>query len=241
MKKGKYYLFLFMILFIIRNVFAECTYEDQAKLNSEAATIKAIYEEQTGSLDLSNYICADGQEECDTEYSFFKVSVLNLSENFYIKVSEGKKTITTLTYNNIVDGIASFNVEDITETHTYKFDVYTSDKTNCKSSLNRSFYLTTPRINEYANYSICTEIPDYYLCQKYVTFTDTGFSDFVDKIESYKKEEEEKEKEKNKTFFEKVGDFIKKHRGVFITGGVVIIVGIAGVIIIKQKRRKDII
>ncbi|MDD5865394.1 MAG: hypothetical protein PUD07_02755 [bacterium] len=241
MKKSKYCLFLFIILFIGKNVFAECTYEEQAKLNSEAATIKAIYEEQKGNLDLSNYICADGQEDCNTEYSYFKVAVLNLSENFYVKISEGKKTITTLTYSNVVDGIASFDVEDITETHTYKFDVYTSDKTNCKSKLNRSFYLTTPRLNEYANYSICDELPDYYLCQQYVTFTDMGFSDFVDKIESYKKEEEEKEKERNKSFFEKIGDFVKEHKTIFITGGVVIIVGVAGVIIIKQKRRKDII
>ncbi|MGN1379823.1 MAG: hypothetical protein ACI4XR_05510 [Bacilli bacterium] len=240
MKQSKYYLFLFMILFIIRNVFAECTYEDQAKLNSEAATIKAIYEEQTGKFD-SSYTCNDGQSECEG-YNYFKISILNLSEDFYIKVSEGKKTITTLTYNNVVDGIASFDVEDITETHTYKFDVYTSNKTNCKSSLNRSFYLTTPRYNEYYDFAFCQDTPDYYLCKKYVTFEKMDIMDFVNKYNEYiESKREEEKKDKNENFFQKLGDFIREYKTIFITGGVVIIVGVAGIIIVKQKRRKDII
>ena len=63
----KKYIFLFILLFVSKNVYAECSYEQQAKLNSEASTIKAIYEEEIGYLDSSDYVCADGQEECDNE------------------------------------------------------------------------------------------------------------------------------------------------------------------------------
>ena len=233
--------FLFLLLFMSRNVFAECSYEQQAKLNSEASTIKAIYEEEIGYLDSSNYVCADGQEECDNEYAYFKVSILNLSKNFYIKVSEGNNTIKTITFDSVENGLAYFNVDNIEETHTYKFDIYTSDNTECSSSLNRSFYLTTPRINEYASYSICNDIPDFYLCQKYVTFEDSGFSDFVEKVEEYKNEENEKEQEKNKSFFEKLKDFIKDYKIAISISAIIIIGLIVGFIIIKQKRRKDII
>lgn len=34
------------MVLLVKNVHAECGYETQAKLNSEAATIKAIYEEK---------------------------------------------------------------------------------------------------------------------------------------------------------------------------------------------------
>ena len=109
----KKYIFLFILLFVSKNVYAECSYEQQAKLNSEASTIKAIYEEEIGYLDSSDYVCADGQEECDNEYAYFKVSILNLSENFYIKVSEGNNTIKTITFDSVENGLAYFNVDNI--------------------------------------------------------------------------------------------------------------------------------
>ena len=51
----------------------------------------------------------------------------------------------------------------------------------------------------------------------------------------------QQEKEKNKSFFEKIKDFIKDYKLVISISGVIIIVIIVGLILMRQKRRKDII
>lgn len=241
MKKLKYFfLMLSMLLFSI-NVDAACSYEQQAKLNSEAATIKAIYEEQITQLDKTKYTCADGQDDCDLSYSYFKISILNVSENFYVVVKGDNGFNKTFTSKNAVNGIISFDIEDIMTVHTFTFNVYNSDKTDCKGTLNRTFYLTTPRYNVYSSYGYCKDNPEFYMCNKYVSYTDTGFEDFVNKIEDYKEEQIKEEEGKNKTFFQKLWEFVKKNKAVFIAGTCVIVVGVTGYIIIIKKRRKDII
>ena len=73
MKKVKKIFVLLVMVLLVKNVHAECGYETQAKLNSEAATIKAIYEEQIGEFD-SSFSCNDGQGECEG-YNYFKISI----------------------------------------------------------------------------------------------------------------------------------------------------------------------
>ena len=79
------------------------------------------------------------------------------------------------------------------------------------------------------------------MCNKYVSYTDSGFEDFVNKIEDYKDDKARQEEEKNKTFFQKLWEFVKKNKTIFIVGTCVIIAGATGYIIISKKKRKDII
>ena len=58
---------------------------------------------------------------------------------------------------------------------------------------------------------------------------------------TYSYEDIKEEEEKNKTFFQKLWEFVKKNKAVFIAGTCVIVVGVTGYIIIIKKRRKDII
>ena len=232
--------FLLMLL-LVKNVHAECGYETQAKLNSEAATIKAIYEETQKEMDKNSYVCGDGVDECTEYYSIFKISILNLSENFYVKVTGDNGYSATYTYNDAKDGIVSFEIEDLTKVNTFTFNVYNTNNSGCSEKLNRTFYLTTPRLNEYYNVKLCDELPDYYMCQKFVTYEDTGYTDFLISINKYYEQQEDVKNNTNKSFFEKVIDFIKENKVVFIiTGGVVVVGGVATVIILK-KRRKDIV
>lgn len=230
---------IIVTLFIGVNVSAaECSYEEQAKLNSEGATIKAAYEEQFKQLDKDLYSCADGQEECNLSYSYFKISILNLSEKFYVTVKSDNFN-KTFYASDAKDGVVSFDIEDISKVHTLTFNVYTSNKTNCNDKLNRTFYLTTPRINYYSDYSICEDIPDYYMCQRFVTYEDKGFVDFVDKVTEYTKEKEEEEKARNKNIWQKLENFLKKNGKWFIIGGVSIAVVAVIAVVITTKRRKD--
>lgn len=51
------------------------------------------------------------------------MSILNLSENFNVTV-KSKNFNKSFSYSDIKDGIASFDLEDIMDTHTFTFDVY---------------------------------------------------------------------------------------------------------------------
>lgn len=238
MKKVKKIFVLFAVLLLAKNVYAECDYETQAKLNSEAATIKAIYEEQIGKFD-SSYGCNDGQTECEG-YNYFKISILNLSENFTVTVKE-KNFNKSFSYSDVKDGIVSFDLNDIMDTHTFTFDVYPSNNTTCAKKKIRTFYLTTPRYNEFYDFGFCQDNPEFYLCEKYVTFEDMEVTDFMNKYQEYEDKKKQDEEEKNKNFFQKLGEFIKEHKEVFIGAGCTILV-VGGVVIFLQvKRRKDII
>lgn len=241
MKKVKKIFVLLVMVLLVKNVHAECGYETQAKLNSEAATIKAIYEEVQKEMDRNTYVCGDGVDECTEYYSVFKISILNLSENFYVKVTSDNNFNKTFYYKDAQDGIVSFELSDLTKVNTFTFNVYNTDKSGCSQKLNRTFYLTTPRLNEYYNFNICEKIPDYYMCQKFVTYEDKGLTDFIHVTNEYKDKKIAEEEELNKNFFEKLWSFIKDNKTIFITSTVVIItIGIGTVIIIKKKR-KDIV
>lgn len=241
MKKVKKIFVLLVMLLLVKNVHAECGYETQAKLNSEAVTIKAIYEEVQKEMDRNLYMCGDGVDECTEYYSVLKISILNLSENFYVKVTSDNNFNKTFYYKDAQDGIVSFELSDLTKVNTFTFNVYNTDKSGCSQKLNRTFYLTTPRLNDYYNIKLCDKIPDYYMCQKFVTFEDTGYSDFLSSVNKYYEKQEEIKENTNKSFFEKIINFIKENKTVFIIAGGVIIVGGVTTVIILKKRRKDII
>lgn len=241
MKDVKKIFVLLVVLLITKNVHAVCDYETQAKLNSEAATIKAIYEEIQKEMDRNLYVCGDGVEECTEYYPVFKISILNLSENFYVKVTSDNKFNKTFYYKDAQDGIISFELSDLSKVNTFTFKVYNTSKSGCTQKLNRTFYLTTPRLNDYYNVKLCDKIPDYYMCQKFVTFEDTGYTDFLVSVNKYYEKQEEEKEETNKTFFEKIFEFIKENKNIFIIAGCVVVIGSATTVIIIKKRRKDIV
>ena len=240
MKKVKKIFVLLVMLLLVKNVHAECGYETQAKLNSEAATIKAIYEEVQKEMDRNLYMCGDGVDECTEYYSVLKISILNLSKNFTINV-KSKNFGKSFSYSDVKDGVVSFDLNDIMETHTFTFDVYPSTETTCPKKKIRTFYLSTPRYNEFYDFGFCQDNPEFYLCEKYVTFENMEITDFMDKFQEYEDKKKQDEIEKNKNFFQKLGDFIKEHKEVFIGAGCTILVVGGVVVFLRVKRRKDII
>ena len=65
-------------------------------------------------------------------------------------------------------------------TFTIKSDAY-----GCETNVLRTIKMTLPMFNAYSQLDICTEIPDYYLCQEYVTQQVDGTT-FYDRIATYK-------------------------------------------------------
>ena len=242
MKKKICFFLLCIFGLSIINVNAEslCSYSEQAALNSEVANIKAKYEEKTGILDEDEILCEEGMS-CETEYNYFTISVLNLSSNFYIAVTnENNDDRLVLNYNDVKDGLATFNFKGIMYTNTFTFDVYSSDETSCPNEKYRTFTLKTPRKNIYYYYAQCDEHPDIAICQKYVEFEDTGFYDFMDKIEKYEVEQKENnEKSNNKiTFIQRTIDFVKENKVPVIIVSIILIIGVGTTTFVVIKRRK---
>lgn len=245
-------------LFSITNVIAAdtCSYEEKAKLNSEAANVKVNHEIKQRVLDPSEYDLPDAligasEEEIEefrknvtTEYMV--VNILNLTENLYVEVTNNvNQEKRVYTYADSTDGNITFRKTGISGAVTYTIKIYSSANTNCKDTGLGSLYVTLPRYNPLSEYAICESIPEYYMCQKYVTFEDPGFDTFMAEAQkevSKVNTEKEEENKKNDKWYKEAGKFIENHKVAFIVGGVVLLVaaGAVTIIIIKRRRRSVI-
>ena len=242
MKKIYIFTLLFVVFFIkITPVLASaCSYSEQARLNSAVANIKVSYEEKTGQHDPSEFMCQPDDPDCTSEYNYFEISILNLSKDFYITVTNDvDDTEQTFTIDDVVNGAIRFNWEGIMNIATFTFNVYSSSETPCARENYRTIYLTTPRKNPYHYYLQCQNHPDYYLCKKYVTFEDIGFYEFLEQVDTYIEEnDKEISAEKQLSSQEKVIGFIKEH--IVLVSGVAIglLSLIVVIVVIKTRKRK---
>lgn len=246
MRKKVGLLFTFIALFLGINVNAasSCSYEEQANLLSEVGNIKVSYEEKTGKIDSTDAVCPDeidGTPTCDSNYEYFEVSILNMSDNFYLTVENNlDKTTKTYTYDDVKDGIITFKHEDIMNLTTYTYQVYSSEKTNCPRENYRTIYQTLPRLNEYYSYAQCSNNEDYYLCQKYVTFEPMSLGTFIKNINDYNTSEDNPNNpNRKKSFIDNIKNFISENKVIVLTiaGVIVIAGGTAAFVAIKRRKR----
>ena len=218
---------------------SSCSYKEQVELDSESAKIKVKYDVKTGYLDPSEYECQD-EEDCAVDYDYFEISILNMSEKFYIEVTNNNtKEVQTFTYKDIKDGVISFDYDRAYEITNFTFRVFSSNETSCPRENYRVIYLTTPKVNPYYYYLQCQNNPDHYLCQKYITIDNVSFDTFQEQITEYenKKVVKEEEKEIEKNFLEKVFDFIDDNKYVIIS--VIAAAGISTIVIVILKRKRQ--
>lgn len=240
------------MLIISNTKAAACDYEEKAQLNKEAANVKANYEIKERIMDPSEYTIPDailGTEEEDTyvaKTDYMQINILNITKNMYVEVTNDKDSETkTYTYNDVKDGNISFDWYNIGDLIKYTIKVYASNETGCSGNTLKTLYVSLPRYNDYSTYNICTKVPEYYMCQKYVTYEDDGYSSFVTKVKKEVEKQEQKdreEQERKSKWYNKMFDFIKEHKTAFIVGGVtlVVVAGGATYIIIKKRRRSII-
>lgn len=242
---------LFAFLIGIPIVSATCSAEESNKLNSLAVNVKANYEviEKEIAVD-DNFNPPDGlSEEQLNSYKyirkFFKISINNVTEELYIKVTNDKtKETTTYSFNNAVDGVISFEEGITTDITNYTIVVYSSSATNCADTKLYTTYLTTPKYNSLSESVLCEGIEDFYMCHPYLS-VDASFENYEQKIEQYREgkinsdgENIENNEEKKESFI----DFIKNNKGMVITITIVVIAigGLVTVIIVKKQRSKII-
>ena len=253
MSRFKYVLFSIITFGLsITSVSAVCSYEERAELNNQIGNIEASYEVVEIELDPSEYDPPDtvvGTDEEDTYVQVIdalQVNILNLTEDLYAIVTNNyDESQVRYNYSDTDNGNITFLWETIDELVTFTIEIYSSSNTNCADTLLRTIRLSLPRYNEYSNYGMCDNLPDYYLCQRYVFFEPVTFSYFsqsvLAQLEEIQNEEEEGTGEAD-TWYESVFNFLDEHKVPFIIGGVTLLI-IAGVIvvIVVRKRRRSII
>lgn len=242
---------LFMLSFLVLMSVpkaATCSYEEKAKLNNEVANVKTNYEIKERVLNKDEYDVPDGieNEEFIAKTDYVQVNILNLTNNLYAEVTNNiNDEVKIFNYTDTKDGNISFNWNELDTIVTYTVKIYSSSNTNCEGTALKTLYVSLPRYNDYSTYEVCKEVPDYYLCQRYVTFESVGYDTFFTRVrEQIAKSEQIKEEEnkKNNKWYKKTIDFIVEHKVPFIIGGVtlVVVAGGATFIIIKKRRRSII-
>lgn len=252
MKKMKGLIFsIFVFLIGIPMVSALCTAEESNKLNSLAVNVKANYEVLKKEILIDeNFNYPDGltEEEMNNYVAYrdyFKISISNVTEDLYIKVTnQNTNETTTYTYEDVANGVISFEQKVFVEITNYTIVVYSSNKTDCPDSKLYTLYLTTPLYNNFSESNLCEGIENFYLCHEYLS-VNTSFENFEDLANKYREgkidsdgEKIENNEEKKATFIE----FIKKNKGIVITITVIVVAigGLVTVIIVKKQRSKII-
>ena len=254
MKKKNYLIVSLMLIafsFNLASVNAKtkCGLDEDIALNKEVINIKANFEEKERIIDPSEYDLPEDYEGDPKDYqlkeNYFQVNIMNLSDKFYLEIkNEDNSFYKKVTYNDVHDSVASFNWTDLSKVTSLTLNVYTSDKTSCPNEEIRRFYLTLPRYNSYHEYAQCNYVPDSYICQKYVTFDELDFNDYIKKVnQEIKKKDKaiEKKEDSEKSGWQKFVSSLKKNKKIiFICLACVVTIGIVVLIIYLQRRKKDI-
>ena len=250
MKKfGKLFLAVFVALFssiTIVNAASKCDYDEQVELNNVAANIKVSYEEAIGVDNSEGSITSDVGVVADNEYTYFKISAFNLTEDVYIKITNDyNNEVKYLYYSDSESGVASYEWKHLDAVTDFTISVYSSNKTGCPNEEYRVIYLTTPRSNWLSDSAACTGNEEFYYCQKYVLEKDEiSVEEFEKQISEFSasklKEEEQKEEEEDKDWLTKVQDFICENKITIIIISTIIVVGgvVTTVIVIKKRRSR---
>lgn len=225
------------------NANSSCDYNEQAALINEAANIKVSYEE--AEMNLGQGLPNDSGEIAQIKQEYFKISIYNLSEKFYVKVeNDYNDDVRYFNYANTEGGVVSFDWMDLDTVVNYTITVYSSNMTNCSNEEYRIIYLTTPRINDFADSAKCTDNEGFYLCQKYITETEEidyeKFNSELTKFESKTKDEIEEGQEKSKSWKDEVSEFINNNKLPIGIGATIVVVGgvVTTVIVIKKRRSR---
>ncbi len=234
MKKILSFLVVMFLFNINVSAASLCDYTEQSELNSKAANVKVSYDIVDSKVTF---------EDGNADIRIFRIQILNVTEDFYVVVKNDiNKEEKTYYSTDAVDGVISFDWDYAETVTNFTIQVYTTNKTNCADEKYKTFYLTTPRYNEYSNIETCQELTDFYLCQEFVTFADISRDKFISQLESYRNGEvnnkgEEQEENENPTITDKIFEFIDDNKW-YIIGGLSVII-IASFVIHRVKTKKQ--
>ena len=245
MKKKRVVLsILLSCLFSITNGYAsKCNDEELAKINDEASKVKVSYDILTKQIPNPNDPNDAGEKDETIDVDYIKVSVINLTDNLYIKITNSNDNTTKVFYGkDASDGVISYDIDDTSAIANLNYVVYTTMNTSCADEQIIENVRTLPKYNDYYGTGACNLNPDAPECQKYITtdITPEDMENFNEKesdkvIKDINKKEEEKNKKNKKNIFE------KNKKGIIIGGSIIIVMGVVTTAVVIKKRRSRLI
>ena len=182
---------------------AECSYEEQVRLATEASNVNAVYEAGnygTGEYERGEMPDENGNYEYEITELKVIVNVYNITENMYVLVrNENTNEEDIYYYSDTENGTLTWERTDLDNIVEYTISIY-SNNSDCQGNLLRNISLITPRYNDYSTYTYCDGL-DVYYCQEFVT-TDLGMTEdqiYQDaiKLQQEKEEISEQKSEEN--------------------------------------------
>lgn len=234
MKKKMFKLLLicFTAILFVKDVNAECSYEERKKLLNEAKNIKidVAVENKTIEQTILDYDGTSEVKEKEIEVINFYVS--NLSDNLFIKYynllnSEEKYIMPS----NVKEGAFIIEDRNLIDFYTYYFVIYSANE-QCVGEEVYTKKVKKPTANPYSGFDICKEdkMEDFKYCKKYLEEeVKISSTEFEKKANNYLNDLEEGEE----TPVETVKSF-----NYLIYTGIGIIVLLAIIVIIKNNKNK---
>ena len=219
--KKKIFLILIMVLFLkFTNIYAltynGCDYSDISRIKSLVTNINISYD----------YKIIDNR-------AYFDVTITNMFPDAYFVDSSNSKTYT---YNDTNDGeITIYNYQ--VSSGSYKF--YSALDTCYGTSLGTKYY-KFPTYNIYYNSSICSDVPNFSLCQKWanVNYSSNEFERLVNEYKEKLNKIDEEEKEiidYEKTFLDRLVEIYVGNYYYFLAA--IILVCLIIMIVTRRKNR----
>lgn len=248
--KNRIMIFIFMIASIFAfSVFVEaeqvegsCYVVDRNYVKTQASNIRVTYSpifKESSSKD------SFGNEVGVTD-RYIQIKLYNVTGNMYVEVEVTGDSIQTgryhFDYKDIgPDRAITINQTAVNQTVTYNVSVY-SDYKNCYGDLIRTIKLTVPKFNFYSQLAVCDDIPDYYLCQEYITF-DINSATFYSNIDSYKERLANNVNDNNPTIRDnttpanKTVSTISKYK--YLIVGTIVVLGVLATIFIMKRKKSE--
>lgn len=190
MKKENIFLLIIMVVstfMFTSTVFAAekektCTAMQLGELRELAASLKVTYVPKTKVM-----IDAEDSETGTTKYTsrFIDIKVYNMHSKLFLEVKNDAGFSAVASVTDLAnDGTLTFRQNMVDKKVNYEFKVM-SDSYGCQGNTLRTIKLSLPMYNSYSELEICSDIPEYYLCQEFVTSAVDGAT-FYDKVDAYK-------------------------------------------------------
>lgn len=165
----KKYLFLIIAFFsFIPISLAECSYEEQVRLSTEAQNVQIVYEIMENTTD-------EQIKEASYPYNdYIKITVYNITENITVNFTDdvigGEDSLfmpieKEIGYDDTENGTYEFDVEIMNQVRNLKATI-SSQSANCSLKQERTEEKSLPYFNIYYVLDGCKGRNDYY-CQKY--------------------------------------------------------------------------
>lgn len=231
MKKIIMSLLIALFVFPVTIFAADCSNDEIVKLKTAINKIDAK---------LVPSVMKDVIEDPDTgeirivDRNVFRLIFSNLTDDFDYKLYDGTEILWDSNLNLELGDTYNYRLYDTYE-KIRQYDFVITSK-NCDRSVFTTKKIIIPMYNPFHNYNVCDNNKDFYLCQEY-WYQDYSNNQVLKEIKQYENNEIDKNgKKKEKSFLEKINDFVKKNYSILIII-LGVIIGFGVVMFVRRQIR----